>query len=101
MKTLIFGCGYLGARVARLWHEAGHGVAVVTRDKGRASRFRANGWQTIVADVTNRETLDDLPAVDTVLFAVGHDKSGGPSIEEVYAGGVGNILAALPDSTGA
>ncbi|MEL6911949.1 MAG: NAD(P)-binding domain-containing protein, partial [Cyanobacteria bacterium J06598_4] len=30
MRLGIIGCGYVGSRVARLWHEAGNEVAVTT-----------------------------------------------------------------------
>jgi nucleoside-diphosphate-sugar epimerase len=100
MTKLIFGCGYLGERVARRWREAGHEVIVVTRTRDRAEVFRRSGYDAIVADVTRLATLADLPAADTVLFAVGFDRIAGGSIEEVYAGGVRNVLAALPSDVG-
>jgi len=102
MQKLIFGCGYLGERVARRWKSAGHEVAVVTRSQARAEQFRQNGYSAIVADVTRPETLGVLPASDSVLFAVGYDRSPGAgkqSIDDVYAGGVRNVLSALPAGT--
>jgi len=96
MSKLIFGCGYLGVRVAQLWHGAGETVYVVTRSADRASEFQSAGYETLVADVTQPETLVDLPEVDTAVFAVGFDRSAGYSIHEVYAQGVKNVLAALP-----
>lgn len=98
MSKLIFGCGYLGVRVAQLWHDAGEKVTVVTRSDERAEEFRAAGYAALVADVTRPETLDDLPAVETILFAVGLDRSSGKTIDEVYADGVKNVCAALPSS---
>jgi nucleoside-diphosphate-sugar epimerase len=103
IMKLIFGCGYLGARVARLWHEAGHSVAVVTRSPARAEGFAHHGYQSIVADVTQAESLlvmRELPTAESVLFAVGFDRSAGQKIEAVYAGGVRNVLAALPADSG-
>lgn len=97
---LIFGCGYLGARVARRWHDAGHEVAVVTRSRPRADGFAHHGYRALIADVTKPESLVDLPAAQTVLYSVGFDREGGPSIEEAYAGGVRNVLAALPRDSG-
>jgi nucleoside-diphosphate-sugar epimerase len=96
MTKLIFGCGYLGARIARRWQTAGHQVIVVTRSRERADQLQRDGYTPIVANVARPETLCDLPWVDTVLFAVGFDHSAGQTIEEVYAGGVRNVLAALP-----
>lgn len=102
MSKLIFGCGYLGSRVARLWSDAGEDVVAVTRSRPRAESLQATGLQAIVADVNDPVTLVDLPAVDTVLFAVGYDR-GVPAnlrrpISEVYAGGLAHVLDALPDS---
>ena len=48
MSKLIFGCGYLGGRVARLWQEAGHAVHVVTRCDRRAGELAAAGYRPIV-----------------------------------------------------
>jgi nucleoside-diphosphate-sugar epimerase len=100
MTNLIFGCGYLGERVARRWRDAGNAVAVVTRSSQRARSMEQQGYHAIVADVTRPETLGNLPSVDVVLFAVGYDRSAGQNVHDVYAGGVRNVLAALPSETG-
>jgi nucleoside-diphosphate-sugar epimerase len=97
---LIFGCGYLGERVAQRWQEAGHDVAVVTRRSERAQLFNQLGFDAIVADITQPETLARLPTTETVLFAVGYDRAAGQSIMEVYARGLRNVLDALPAGTG-
>src|ERR1044071_3767997 len=96
MTKLIFGCGYLGERVARRWHLAGNDVAVVTRRESRADAFRQLGYEPIVADVTRPETLSRLPVSECVLFAVGFDRASKNSIQQVYANGMSNVLAALP-----
>ena len=95
MSKLIFGCGYLGHRVAKLWQDAGDTVHVVTRSVGRVAELQSEGLQTLVADVRRPETLSELPAAKTILFAVGFDRSAGGTIHEVYAAGVKNVLAAL------
>jgi nucleoside-diphosphate-sugar epimerase len=100
MPKLIFGCGYLGKRVAARWRTEGHEVVVVTRSASRAEAFKQQGFGTIVADVTLPETLKNLPTFETVLFAVGYDRAGGPAIMDVYAGGMQNVLDALPAATG-
>ena len=103
MTKLIFGCGYLGSRVARLWREAGEDVVAVTRSESRAEQFRSDGLGAVVADLNEPEFLADLPTADTVLFAVGYDRSvpvgERRSIEEIYAGGLANVLDALSDET--
>jgi nucleoside-diphosphate-sugar epimerase len=100
MTKLIVGCGYLGRRIARRWRDAGNTVAIVTRSEVRAEAFRRQGYRAIIADVTRPETLIQLPAAESLLFAVGFDRASQNSIHEVYAGGVRNLLAALPADTG-
>lgn len=100
MTKLIFGCGYLGERVARQWNIAGYEVVVVTRSRTRAEGFQRDGYQAIVADVTRLETLRRLPSAETILFSVGFDRTASDSIGDVYAGGVRNVLAALPPDIG-
>jgi nucleoside-diphosphate-sugar epimerase len=96
MTKIIFGCGYLGKPVARRWRESGNEVIAITRSAARAGRLTGSVSHVLVADVTRSETLKDFPAADTVLFAVGFDHSSEQAIDDVYAGGVRNVLAALP-----
>ena len=95
MRKLIFGCGYLGSRVARLWRDTGHEVFVVTRSAERALALAEDGYRPIVADVLRPQTLAGLPAAETVLYAVGHDREAGGSIHDSYAGGLQSVLDAL------
>lgn len=94
MSKLVFGSGYLGERVAQYWLAAGEEVYVVTRSPERAQRWQAVGFRPLVADVTEPATLRGLPAVETVLFAVGFDRSAGKPIHSVYVDGLANALAA-------
>jgi nucleoside-diphosphate-sugar epimerase len=69
---LIIGCGYLGRVVARLWLAEGERVAALTRS--RVDELRSLGIEPIVGDVTEPASLR-LPAADTVVYAVGLDRS--------------------------
>lgn len=93
MPVLIIGCGYLGLRAARAWLAAGRKVYALTRT--RADQLRANGIEPIIGDVLNPESLTGLPRTDTVLYAVGLDRSAGKPMREVYVTGLGNVLNAL------
>lgn len=100
MRTLVIGCGYLGTCVARRWRDAGEQVFVVTRSQEHAHEFQREGFTALVADVTQPSSLRNLPAAETILYAVGFDRSatastGRPTIEEVYAGGLKNVLTAI------
>ena len=99
MRRLIFGCGYLGAYVARRWQAQGDEVFAVTRSAERAERLAQRGLRTIVADVTNPSTLDELPEVDVTLYAVGRDRSSPHSMHEVYVDGLKAVLQSLENRT--
>jgi nucleoside-diphosphate-sugar epimerase len=98
MATLIFGCGYLGRRVAGLWQASGREVFAVTRSEQRAQALAAAGIQPIVANLAASAELPIPQGVRTVLFAVGYDRQGGQSVHELYVGGFARALAALPHS---
>ena len=95
MKFLIFGCGYLGKRVASAWIQAGHQVFAVTRSEQNAATFRALGIRPIIADICEPDSLNGLPQVDAVLNSVGFDRTSNRTHEEVTCGGLTNILAAM------
>jgi nucleoside-diphosphate-sugar epimerase len=92
MDKLIVGCGYLGRRVARRWIAEGFSVAAVTRRSDGARELERLGIRPIVADVTRPETLSALPAADTLLYAVGYDRSSGTSRRAVYVDGLQAVL---------
>ena len=98
MSVLVVGCGYLGSRAARLWADDGRQTYCITRNQHRADTFRQSGFSPIVADITQPDSLADLPSVQTVLFAVGFDRSRYDDIRKVYVDGLQNVLNRLPAS---
>ncbi len=100
VQRLIVGCGYLGGRIAQRWRSRGDVVCVLTRSVDHSLQFQRQGLRTHVGDILKAETLTNLPTAETVLFAVGHDRSSGASIESVYVDGFQNLLDALPPSSG-
>ncbi len=96
--VLIFGCGYLGLRAARVWVAAGRRVVALTRGK-RAGELSHAGIEPIVGDICDPGTLPHFPAASTVLYAVGLDRTAGRSMREVYTDGLRNVLARLPTPT--
>jgi len=114
MSKLIVGCGYLGRRVGARWVEQGHEVFATTRSPERAEEWKKgtgltrrnrpkgashksapSAFSPVVADVTRPETLSGLPPAETVLYAVGFDRSRGVSRHQVYAEGLRAVLDAL------
>ena len=100
MAKLIFGCGYLGLRVARLWQAGGDKVYAVTRSTQRAETLAGVGLVPIVADVTAPSQVEVPQEVRTVLWSVGYSKAPGHSIHDVYVGGLANVLRVLPPNIG-
>jgi nucleoside-diphosphate-sugar epimerase len=90
--SLILGCGYLGRRVAALWRSQGRRVFAVSRN---ATHLPAD-VEPIVCDIVRPDTLRALPEVETVLYAVGFDRSSGATMRAVYVDGLANVLGHLP-----
>ncbi len=96
MNCLILGCGYLGRRVANRWLAQGHRVLAVTRRAETAAQFRQQGIEPIIADVLRPEALGILQPVETVLYAIGLDRTAGVSMRSVFVEGLANVLDHLP-----
>ena len=103
MRRLVVGCGYLGGRVARLWRGAGDDVYATTRGDN-ATALSREGLQPLTMDVT-RGVLSALPAVDTVVFAVGRAPRSRATMFDIHVEGlrVGGLrsLCASPSAKGA
>ena len=109
MNRLIVGCGFLGWPLALKWvKQAQHSdntavagqVFAMTRSESRAKEFTAAGLSPIVADITNADDLEralaDLPEIDTIVFAVGMDRSQYTDIYDVYVEGLRRFIESYP-----
>lgn len=96
MQRLIIGCGYLGSRIAAIWKNNGDSVFVTTRSNAKAETLRVQGYAPLVCNVMDRESLRQLPQVDSVVHAIGNDRSDQYSMHDVYVQGLTNILESLP-----
>ena len=95
--NLIIGCGYVGRRAAARWLEQGKRVVGLTRR--HAESFETAGIVPVTGDILEPNSLKNLPAAETVLYAVGRDRSSGSSMREVYVTGLNNVLNTLPKSS--
>lgn len=95
MRAMIFGCGYVGQRVAATWLRGGHDVIALTRSAQRADALQKLGIQPRVGDICEPDTLIHLPDVDVVLYAVGFDRTSPRSHEEVTCDGLRNVLRVI------
>lgn len=82
--------------MARLWKGAGEQVWVVTRSPEKAKSLGNEGVSAVVADIHHIRELGTslLPSsgFSTVLFSVGYDRNSPQAIEQVYVGGLQNLL---------
>jgi len=91
MRKLIIGCGYLGRRVARAWIQQGHVVTALTRSSANAKTLSLMGVNPVLGDLCDANSLADLPESDTVLLAVGFDRTSGKTQQEVHVAGLRNL----------
>ncbi len=82
--------------MARLWKDTGEQVYVLTRSRDKAKTLTEEGVFAVVADINNLRDLEGnlFPAagISTVLFSVGYDRKSPQPIQQVYAGGLANLL---------
>ena len=100
MKRLVFGCGFLGLPLAKAWSNKGDEVFGMTRKRERFAELKSAGIRPLLGDITDPESLQGLPVVDTVLVAVGMDRSSYSDIRDGLCGRLANILDALPAQVG-
>ena len=102
MKRLVIGCGFLGFPLAKKWLAAGDDVFVTTRSTDRARQFAELKLHPLVLDTTDSKSLEQLRnfAFDTVVAAVGMDRSRYSDVHHVYVNGLKNVLANLNANVG-
>jgi len=93
-SRLIIGCGYLGLRLAHLWSNEPAPLFATTRQPSRAEAFRNQGITAVHWDVLAGG--DSLPEVETVVYAVGYDRTQSATKREVYVEGLRHTLSFLP-----
>ena len=69
MDRLVIGHGYLGSRLSARWRDRGHRVFATTRSAAQGQELPRLGLLPVVCDVSNPDTLTNLPAVEAALFA--------------------------------
>ena len=98
VDCLVVGGGYLGERVARAWSAQGLRVAITTRSAEKGARFRDLGWQPLLCDLLQPDSLTALPAAGLILHAVAKGRDSTQSPRELAVTGLRNLLQALPDT---
>lgn len=93
MRTLIIGCGYIGAELGRVLLAAGHQVDGVVRSPESLERLERLGIKPWVADLGVRGSLDGLPRdYEWVVHCASSSKGGVEAYRQVFVDGMKNLL---------
>lgn len=99
MRVLIVGCGYVGLPLSAQLARQGHTVFGLRRNSAVAGELIAAGIQPLVADITQPETLAQLPPnFDWVINCVAAGGGGAENYRQVYLEGSKNLIAWLATS---
>ena len=98
-RTLIFGFGYLGSRVAKLSIQEGDEVHATTRHPEKLDLLARAGTRPVLADWTDRRTLANLPEVDQIVICVSYDRYSSHNRFDSQVGGLRNLLHVIRPQT--
>ena len=91
---VIFGCGYVGAAVARWAASVGLRVTALTRNAASAVVLREVGITAVVADLAGRAWHDDIaPAPEFAINCVSSGGGGAEGYRHSYLEGTESIVA--------
>jgi nucleoside-diphosphate-sugar epimerase len=92
-RLVIFGCGYVGAAVARWATSTGLQVTALTRNSATAVLLRETGVSAVVADLASDAWHDHIAgAPDFALNCVSSGGGGADAYRHSYIGGMTSIL---------
>lgn len=93
MKALIAGCGYVGIPLATELIRAGHEVYAINRTHALQAEIEKAGVHFLTADVSDRSSLDKLPApFDWIVDMVSAGGGGPVEYRKAYLEGVRNFI---------
>jgi nucleoside-diphosphate-sugar epimerase len=88
MRVAILGCGYVGIELGRQLSAAGHDPVGVRRSDAGIAAIEDAGFEAVPADVTDADSLSNVPDVDAAVFAASSGGRGADAAREVYVEGL-------------
>ena len=99
MRILIVGCGYVGRPLGQELARLGHEVFGLRRSQLAAEELTAAGITPLHADITQPQTLANLPRnFDWVVNCTASGGGGAEDYRKIYLEGNRNLVAWLADS---
>ena len=92
MRVAVLGCGYVGLELCRQLTDAGHDVTGVRRSDEGLAAVEAAGGTPVRADLTDAETLGDVPDADALVFAASSGGRGAEAARRVYVEGLETVI---------
>lgn len=86
-RVAILGCGYVGLELGRQLAPT-HEVVGVRRSTDGCEEIERAGFDAIQADITDRDELDAVPDIDTVVFAASSGGRGADAARDIYVDGL-------------
>ncbi|WP_177213307.1 SDR family oxidoreductase [Halopelagius inordinatus] len=93
MRVVVLGCGYVGLELGRQLVDEGHEVTGVRRSESGLETVEDAGLDARRADVTDPDSLRDLPDADWVVFTASSGGRGADAARAVFVEGVENAIA--------
>jgi nucleoside-diphosphate-sugar epimerase len=97
-KAVVLGCGFVGARLARLLAKAGWDTVGVTHSAESAARLAGEPFRATACDITDRQALAAAPILrdaSVLVSAVSSGRGGEESYRAVYLQGLRNAIECL------
>ncbi len=93
MKVLIAGCGYVGIPLGSALTKGGHEVFACNRTNALQAEIEKEGIHFLSGDVSNRSSLEKLPApFDWVVDLVSAGGGGAVEYRQTYLEGAKNLI---------
>ena len=100
MRLAIIGCGYVGSRVARLWHEAGNDVTVTTTSPNKITALQTISDRVVILMGNDSDTLQRVISDrDVVLLSIGSKQRTPEVYRQTYLETAQNLVAAVKAGT--
>jgi len=98
MRVLIAGCGYVGRRLGERLVSEGHEVTGIRRPGSEMGELRALGIKPLGVDLSDRVSVEALPAIwDWVVACMAPSGGGVEGYRSVYVQSARNLMERLRD----
>ncbi len=97
MNVAILGCGYVGLALGSRLVADGHDVVGVRRSDEGLDAIEDAGFRSVRGDVTDAESLEAVPDVDWLIFAVSPNTRDVGTTRAVHVGGMETVIDAFAD----